>query len=373
MRRRLSARVFGWLAVGVFVLATGGAIGWWQRVSLQAWYAVHGLSTASDADRDVWAVRTASLGNAALPALARCLRRPDTQACANARAALALLAGPTEKHRGELANWLADRFPSLGMAGQAALLELLTDWLRTTPGPHRALTTAAARLLPSGGRTADKEVRRRTLMLAALLLNGECDGDERTACRELARVTLQDPEPALRVDAVRMASAPSLNLLRQVALLLNDPNATVRQTAMAAVGCAPEAIATDDLLHSLHDTDADVRRLCAAALRGRGLRNEDVTLGRLITDTRAAVRLQVLEHLGGADLEPGIWLRRLSQDPAPAVRAAAVRVAVESRLDLRDQMERMARNDPSATVRQLATHYLSRQKNQQRQSFSRQN
>jgi len=328
-----------------------------------AWYEVHCLASATEANREDRLVRIAALGDAAVPALIHCLHRQDAQACANAQAALAMLAGPAEKRQAEITAKLAKRFPALHMAGQLSILDLATDWLRKSPAQSRGLLPAVVRLLPPAGRACDPEVRARALSLVAVVLNHECTDDERYACRELVRTALQDPESANRVDAVRMASSPSLNLVHQIAPLVNDADARVRQTAMAVVGCTPEAIATDDLLRSLHDSDADVRRLCEAALRGRGLRNEDVTLGRLITDARASVRLQVLERLARPDLESGTWLRRLSQDPAPAVRAAAVRVAVEARLDLGDQLEKMALNDASSTVRQLAQHYLKSQKN----------
>jgi hypothetical protein len=71
--------------------------------------------------------------------------------------------------------------------------------------------------------------------------------------------------------------------------------------------------------------------------------------------------LQVLEQLRQAnDLEPGVWLRRLSHDPVPAVRAAAARAAGENdQVDLSDRLTQMAQSDPSPTVRQLARYYLS--------------
>src|SRR5262249_52019682 len=124
---------------------------------------------------------------------------------------------------------------------------------------------------------------------------------------------------------------------------------------------AREAIRDDELLRSLHDPDPDVRRLCEATLRSRGLQEEQLRRGRLLTDPRPAVRLQVLDGLCRApDLEPGVWLRHLSHDPEPAVRAAAVRAAAEQTLvDLSDRIEQMARDDPSDTVRQMARHYLS--------------
>ncbi len=356
--RRLAVWLLGFLTL----LLALSAIGWWQRAPLLAWYHVRRLAAATGDDRETWISRTADLGDAAVPALIRCLRREDEQGCANARDALARLAGEAEKRQNALASRLADPFGSFSTAGQQAVLELMTDWLRKSLAQSRTLVTPAVRLLPPGSRSTHPGVRSRTLGLAALVLNHDCSGDERTACRELVRLTLQDPEPANRADAIRLASTPSLAMARQVAPLLNDPDVHVRQTAMAVVGNAPEAIGTDELLRSLHDPDADVRRLCETALRSRGLRSQDVTLGRLITDERPGVRLQVLERLHQANLEPRVWLRRLSQDPASAVRAAAIRAAVESRLGLSDQLERIAASDPSPTVRQLAQHYLARQK-----------
>jgi hypothetical protein len=121
-------------------------------------------------------------------------------------------------------------------------------------------------------------------------------------------------------------------------------------------------VLTDNLLPWLHDPNAEVRRLCEAALRGRGLTAQHVRLARLITHPHWSVRLETLDHLGESeDLDAGIWLRRLSQDPSPAVRVAAIRAACEDCLaDLGDRLDQMARLDPSATVRQLAHHYRAR-------------
>lgn len=355
-------RILRWSFVFLVVLLGLGTACWWQRVPLIAWYHVHRLAAATGDDRELWAARTAALGDAAFPGLIRCLCREDGQACGNAQTALACLAGTQEKGQAVVASRLADRFVAFSSAGQVSALDLAADWLRRSPAPSRVLVRPAVRLLPPGARSAAPEVRGRALGLAAILLDHECTSDERNACRELVRLTLQDPDASNRVNAVRLASTPSLGMARQVAPLLTDPDAQVRQTAMAVVGCASEAVATDDLLRCLHDQDPDVRRLCEAALRGRGLRNEDVLLGRLITDERPGVRLQVLTHLGRADLESGIWLRRLSQDPAPAIRAAAIRAAAESSAGINDQLEKMAASDPSSTIRQLAQHYLDHQK-----------
>jgi hypothetical protein len=139
----------------------------------------------------------------------------------------------------------------------------------------------------------------------------------------------------------------------------------VRQAALVTLGPpeAAPAVSTDDLLRSLHDSDADVRRLCETALRSRSLSDRDILMGRLVTSPQATARLQVFKKLReAADLEPGVWLRRLSHDPAPAVRAAAVRASFDyPNVDMAERLAQMAQSDPSETVRQLAEHYLSSQ------------
>ncbi len=135
----------------------------------------------------------------------------------------------------------------------------------------------------------------------------------------------------------------------------------VRRAALLAVGPARDVIHDDQLLPCLHDPDPEVRRLCEIALSGRGLRPEYLELGRLLTDPRPAARLRVLDHLAGStELDPGLWLRRLSHDPSPSVRVAAMRAMTQQHfVDLSDRIDQMARTDPSPTVCQLAQFYLN--------------
>jgi HEAT repeat protein len=149
--------------------------------------------------------------------------------------------------------------------------------------------------------------------------------------------------------------------------LLRDSSVRVRESAMLAVGAQPNVVSTDDLLGWLHDGDAGVRALCEKALRSRGLQERHIRLGRLITDPSARVRLKLIDMLKRTtDLEPGVWLRRLSHDPVAAVRAAAVRAIQEQELaTLADRIEQMAQNDPCPTVRQLAQYYLVSQRSGQ--------
>jgi HEAT repeat protein len=152
-----------------------------------------------------------------------------------------------------------------------------------------------------------------------------------------------------------------IELIDQVVALLRDPDVGVRRAAMLAVARA-EQVGDESLLPALHDPDAEVRRLCEEALRNRGLGREHIELGRLLTDPRPATRLRVLDHLPRVrDIDPALWLRRLTHDPVPAVRVAAVRVISEQAgVDLSDRLDQMARSDPSPTVCQLAGYYLRR-------------
>jgi HEAT repeat protein len=155
---------------------------------------------------------------------------------------------------------------------------------------------------------------------------------------------------------------PEVMLLGEVVPLLADGDAEVRRCAVLAVGASPSVISTDTLLPLLHDDNAEVRHLCEQALRSRGLEEQHLKLGRLMTDALPDSRLQVVDLLRRVqhlEPEPAAWLRHLSHDSSPAVRAAAVRAGAEqSASAFRDRLEQMAQDDPSPTVRQIAQYYL---------------
>jgi HEAT repeat protein len=178
------------------------------------------------------------------------------------------------------------------------------------------------------------------------------------AARKLARAGLASPSEGAKVQAILLCQQPGVGMLDEVARLLKGGTPAVRQAAVLAVG--PSDAHEEALLCCLHDEDAEVRRLASAALQGRGLRPEQVELGRLITHAEARTRLRVLDKLREVgQIDPVEWVRRLSRDPSPAVRAAAVRVITESLPDeLGGRVEEMARTDPSPTVAQLAHYYL---------------
>jgi hypothetical protein len=352
-------------------LALGlAALAWFGWKPALVWYCVRGLAAADEKGREKWVRRIDWLGADAVPGLVGCLAREDAPACANAEAALARLArawGPDDPRCRALFARLRDGFPTLSAPGQEAVLE----WQIALLGPGEArgpaptpLTELALDLLAAAGRSEEAGVRARALALADVLVEKAAPGPWLDGCRDLIDRGLTDPQADTRTRAVHLTLHAHFRgdtgLLRRVVPLLRDARAAVRRAALLAVGPSRDVITEEDLLPLLHDADADVRRLCETALRSRGLQDEDVVLARLVSDSRASARLEVLYHLGRAEVDPGTWLRRLSHDPSPAVRAAAVRAAAQAEIDLGDRLRQMIAGDPSPTVRQLAAHYLRR-------------
>jgi hypothetical protein len=349
------------------VIVAAGAIGWWQHTPLMAWYYVHRLNQVPAAERGPWIERLTILQAAALPPLLQSLASEDETTCGNAGAALGALAhtwGPNEALTIRLTELLAQDFGTFGSLGQRQTLELagqFVDWSGSPAETELGVYAPLPRLLSEGAHAATPAIRLQALDLVGQLWKHSKAAPVRFACQEILESGLRDPEAAIRIASVELAALPEVNLTDRVALLLRDPVPEIRRAAMVAVGCQTDVLATDDLLYWLHDSDAEVRHLCETALRGRGLRDEYIRLGRLLTDSEARNRLRILDHLRhDANLDPGIWLRRLSHDPAAAVRAAAVRAAADQPVSgLADRIEQMVQDDPSPTVRQVAHYYLA--------------
>jgi HEAT repeat protein len=164
------------------------------------------------------------------------------------------------------------------------------------------------------------------------------------------------PSVEIRLRAIQVAMRAEVQHLEPVRLLLNDAAPEVRHAALLALSGATDILSDDELLYLLHDPDAEVKRLCRTTLRGRGLREADVQLGRLFASPQPADRLQLLSLLyDDGELDIATWLQRLSRDPCPAVRAAAARSAGEQQVvAMQKRLAEMASSDPDLTVRPIA-------------------
>ena len=349
-----------WLIFLLTVLVCAG-LGWWQRTRLLSWYYVRQLVRADKENRDAYVKRVADLDQAVVPRLFSHLECPDEQACENVAAALVCLVErwePEDARSVEVVEELDKNWHRFSEAGKLWSLQVPAVVLHRsdTKSSEPRLLKAASELLTASADNVD--LRAGTLTLGAALVRHCPHGPVGQRCRDLGLGGLKDPGPENRVRAVNLLlCAGDPELLARVVPLLKDQPAEVRQAALVALGPAKETIGDDDLLPLLHDADARVRKLTEEALRSRGLPESHLLLAKLISDDRPEQRLRVVHHLFQTeDLPVGIWLRRLSQDPAPAVRAAHF----QTQSDLRDRLGEMARQDPSPTVRQLASYYLSR-------------
>jgi hypothetical protein len=357
------------------LVAVLAGVAWFERTPLLSWYYVRGLANADEAACETWVNRVTSLGNAALPRLIDQLRQVEVRPCENAAVGMMRLVESWDQAataRGDLAGQLVRNFASFSPHGQAAALQIQSKLVQTAK--RGTLVNSTTLLVTEAAQHSDHETQTRALELAAELFQQTRKNDAVDACRLLLRACAHSEEKKIRLQAIQVAARSGGELLEGVVALLRDPDAEVRRAALLAVGSSPVTISSDDLLPLLHDGDEVVKRLCEEALRGRGLREQDLRLGRLMTDPRPTARLQVLDLLRQAqDLEPSAFLRRLTHDDSPAVRAAAVRMASEqATASLQDRLEQMIEKDPSPTVRQLAQYYLNRQKAQNmRQPFTR--
>jgi HEAT repeat protein len=350
----------------VLVLLGGSAVAWMERASLRSWWVLRGLKRAGDSDRALWISRVADLGESSVEGLLACLDCPEERARRNAACALNHLAqswGAADPRTADLAGKLARGYGRLCPEGQACLLEGMAGWLGDDC-PSPAFVSACSRLLSESAAGPD-EALSGALELAVALLRRPQTSEALRSARETARAGLRSPTASNRLRAVRLGLLPGVDLLDEIAALLRDPDVQVRRAAVLAVGPAEQVVRDEGLLLCLHDHDAEVRRLTEEALKGRGLQPDHLRLGKLLTHPTATQRLRVLDYLADENFkfDTGLWLRRLSHDPSPAVRAAALRMmSQQTHIDLSDRLDQMASSDPSPTVAQLARFYLERKR-----------
>jgi len=350
----------------LILLLLVGSLAWVERTTLLAWFRVRLLARAGEDNRDARAAQVAQLGDAALDDLFACLRQKDADVCRNVRAGVAALVemggGITGRRSVDVAGKLAREYPNLSAAGQQQVLEMAADWFRDNPAePSPGLLLNCGRMLAGATTAPNPEIQGAALDLCALLVVNPRGPETLSSGREVVRAYLQAEDPAIRLRAVLASQYRGMDLQEPVAGLLNDPAAEVRRAAIVVVGPATDVVLDETLLPCLRDPDADVRKLAELVLTNeRRLSREHLQLGRLLTDPDPGMRLRVLELLHHVhDVDPGVWLRRLSHDPAPSVRAAALRAMSQQTLvDLTDRIDQMAQNDPSPTVCYLAALYL---------------
>ncbi|MBI1831721.1 MAG: HEAT repeat domain-containing protein [Planctomycetes bacterium] len=355
-----------WLVIAGLLCFAG--LAWWQWHPVLAWYHVRQLSLAYQENREACAKKVAELDEAAVPRLLDGLQDPDALVCGNMQCALIMLVekwGVIDARSQRLVDQFHARFGSLSSAGQEKTLMLLTGFLQgdaSKPLPSR-LTKPIGEILVNAEKIA--ELRSASLLLAAELVDCVEPGQWIDACREMAERGMKDERAGVRVASTQLLLRDAMKkdkaLFESALPLLRDKETAVRHAAVIALSAATDVVREENLLPLLHDEDLKTQYLCELALRKRGLTDDDITLARLISDKDAAVRMRVFHHLHHMpEMNLAVWLRQLSDDPEPAVRAAAIRAAADrTQFDLAQRLREMAEADPSETVRLNARYYLT--------------
>lgn len=302
---------FGRIAgAGVVVIVAVVALNWSE---LRARYAARQFRAATTDDaRTECAKSLISLGDAGFTQILDLLRDGDRAACDVLASELqALVIDPNR------ATSLLAQMPGFGDPGREAVLELLPEIMK-----HK-------------------------------------DEAMVEACRAAVACGLQSSVRA-KVLSAKLAGRSPLRMTAAVIDLLSDSEAEVRAAALTAIGTAGDSapIGDEDLFRWMNDPDAKVRSICEAVLESRGRTADEIDLGRRLTHPKASERLRLLvdlSHEPNRDIGP--WLERLARDVEPAVRAGAVRVASERKLMFAEWADDLAKNDPDATVRQVATFH----------------
>lgn len=311
------------VALCPLLLAT--AVAAWQRTEIRARFAGYQLRSATGVSARLAAARKLlTLGGPGAARLADAVRLGP----ADVRAAVAEVvreADPTDPGIGTFAGRCGDAFASADPAGKVAFLDLVPCFLK---GEDVSADTA----------------------------------------RGLVARGLNDESVDVLVAAISHAVRPEVGQFESAQSWLEHPSADVRRAAAIVLAPPPRvgplSVRIELLFRRLHDEDEDVRALTAAGLKARGLSAAEIASGKRLVSPSARDRLELLFDLrwgGGAAKDPGPWLQRLAGDAEPAVRAGAVRVAVELGIVAAGGwVSALAERDPDPTVRRVAEYYRDR-------------
>lgn len=156
----------------------------------------------------------------------------------------------------------------------------------------------------------------------------------------------------LPVDA---AAAPA-------AAYLDDASADVRRQVLISFAGRPNILTTDMLLKRLHDADEGIREASKSTLKVRGLNDELISLGGLLTSPKADQRASVIALVKDrTDIDPIVWLLQLSRDADESVRLHAVEALAAHKpqtVAIKRRIIEMARSDASPQVAKAAGKLL---------------
>jgi hypothetical protein len=230
---------------------------------------------------------------------------------------------------------------------------------KTSPTLTERRSTATKRLLDSAYLSEENAVQAAALQMSVGILKQNPTPEVMGSIKQLVSAGAKSESSLVQIQAITVALNPKTDCLQEVAICLKSPHREVRQAAILALGPASETTMDEVLLPSLHDEDQTIVHLTETALQARGLREDQIRLGKLMADPKPVKRLEVLDHLSATrDIDPMIWLKKMSNDPSPAVRAAAARALNQERTSpSENQTAKASLREMNETVKKLDSFY----------------
>lgn len=357
----------------------------WQQTAWRSWYYAHQLSSAHPEKRMDSAAKLEHLGITGAQAVVNLFQSPRERACQNAAFALEHILnhwGNSDPRYEAALQYLAETCPSFSVLGQREALLLMQQFFAEQKEATASQLFVASRLLSQVG--AQPENRLAALEISAQLLQLWCanpsaetsdPGRSATNSRGSAEALiaqakawivagLKDDNPAVRAAAVKLAVVPQLHAEELLPPLLlgarADPSPEVRHLVILALGEADVLLTIDQICRFLSDETPLVRLTAERVLRARGLPDKQLKIGKLMYQSDPAARAEVAALVCECpELDSFLWLERLSRDPVPAVRVAAVR-AISRQQDQRGLtlIRHLASEDTDPTVQEIARFFL---------------
>jgi hypothetical protein len=180
---------------------------------------------------------------------------------------------------------------------------------------------------------------------------------------EPVKLKLADRDPRTRAAAVAcLALAPIDDLAANAVIYIDDPQSgDVRHQVLVSFAHRPLLLTADMIIKRLHDPEPGIPQLAELILQARGLTKDQIALGRMISSPRPEMRASVTGLVKDReDLDPIVWLLRLSHDTDEMVRTKAIEAMTgKDSPDLRVRLREMASRDSSETIRTAAAKLVA--------------
>lgn len=172
---------------------------------------------------------------------------------------------------------------------------------------------------------------------------------------------LDDPEPGVRLATVIALGKLPIDAMAEPAMArIADDVPAVRMQVLTSFAHRRDVLTDDAVLPLLFDPESPVALAAQFVLKARGLDDDLIGLAKLLHHPRAELRASAIAQIERRDdIDPIVWLDRLSRDEDETVRSEAMEAL--SRLsspDARRRLAEMAGSDPSPTIRDAARRVL---------------